>query len=104
MDEKIMRLQNRSIAQTFIMGSGIFLSDCATRRATTDVTYNVMVYGSTSGSVAAAVSAACGGKSVILVEPGQHLGGLTSSGLVLSQCIIARNCGYYQKIDRQNFY
>jgi hypothetical protein len=42
---------------------------------------DVVVYGGTSGGVAAAVSAARAGKSVILIEPGKHLGGLTSGGL-----------------------
>ncbi len=43
--------------------------------------YDVIVYGGTAGGVAAAVQAARMGKTVALVEPGQHLGGLTSGGL-----------------------
>ncbi|MGE3807567.1 MAG: FAD-dependent oxidoreductase, partial [Gemmataceae bacterium] len=46
-----------------------------------DKEYDVVVYGGTSGGVAAAVQAARMGKSVILIEPGKHLGGLTSGGL-----------------------
>ena len=42
---------------------------------------DVVVYGATSGGIAAAVQTARMGKSVILVEPGKHLGGLTSGGL-----------------------
>jgi hypothetical protein len=42
---------------------------------------DVVVYGATSGGIAAAVQTARLGKSVILVEPGKHLGGLTSGGL-----------------------
>ena len=42
---------------------------------------DVCVYGGTSGGVAAAVQAARMGKSVVLVEPGRHLGGMTSGGL-----------------------
>src|SRR6476469_5784357 len=42
---------------------------------------DVVVYGGTSAGVAAAVEAARAGKSVVLVEPGKHLGGLTSGGL-----------------------
>ncbi|MBK8091366.1 MAG: FAD-dependent oxidoreductase [Verrucomicrobiaceae bacterium] len=41
----------------------------------------VCIYGGTSGGVAAAVQVARMGKSVILAEPGQHLGGMTSGGL-----------------------
>jgi hypothetical protein len=43
--------------------------------------YDVVVYGGTSGGIIAAVQAARMGKTVVLVEPGQHLGGLTSGGL-----------------------
>ena len=43
--------------------------------------YDVVVYGGTSGGAAAAVQAARMGKKVVLVEPGRHLGGLTSGGL-----------------------
>ncbi len=43
--------------------------------------YDVVVYGGSSGGVMAAVQAARMGKSVILIEPSKHLGGMTSSGL-----------------------
>jgi len=43
--------------------------------------YDVVVYGGTSGGVVAAVQASRLGKSVCLVEPGKHLGGMTASGL-----------------------
>ncbi len=44
-------------------------------------TYDIVVYGGTSGGVAAAVQAARMGKSVVLIEPSKHIGGLTSGGL-----------------------
>lgn len=43
--------------------------------------YDVIVYGGTSGGVMAAVAAARDGASVLLIEPGNHIGGMTSSGL-----------------------
>ena len=43
--------------------------------------YDVVVYGGTSAGVAAAVQAARMGKTVVVVEPGRHVGGLTSGGL-----------------------
>lgn len=49
--------------------------------AAADERFDVVVYGGTSGGVAAAVQAARMGKSVVLIEPGKHLGGLTSGGL-----------------------
>ncbi len=42
---------------------------------------DVCIYGGTSGGVVAAVQAARMGKSVVLAEPGRHLGGMTSGGL-----------------------
>ncbi len=44
-------------------------------------TYDVVVYGGTCGGVTAAVQAARMGKTAVLVEPSQHLGGLSSGGL-----------------------
>lgn len=41
----------------------------------------VVVYGATSAGVAAAVAAASAGAQTVLVEPGQHVGGMTSGGL-----------------------
>ena len=46
-----------------------------------DVSVDVAVYGGTSGGVAAAVQAARMGKRMVLIEPGRHLGGMTSGGL-----------------------
>jgi len=43
--------------------------------------YDVVVYGGTSGAVIAAVQAKVMGKTVIVVSPDRHLGGLTSGGL-----------------------
>ena len=42
---------------------------------------DVCVFGGTSGGVSAAVQASRMGKTVILAEPGKHLGGMTSGGL-----------------------
>ena len=43
--------------------------------------YDVCIYGGTSAGVIAAYTAAKMGKSVLLIEPGKHLGGLSSGGL-----------------------
>ena len=44
-------------------------------------TVDICIYGGTSAGVIAAYTAKKMGKSVILIEPGNHLGGLTSGGL-----------------------
>src|SRR5688500_20361304 len=43
--------------------------------------HDVVVYGGTSAGIAAAVQAKKMGKSVVVVSPDKHLGGLTSGGL-----------------------
>lgn len=57
------------------------LSYCSSPPAEEAIEYDVLVYGATSAGVIAAYSAAQMGKSVIIVEPTGHLGGLTSGGL-----------------------
>ncbi len=44
-------------------------------------TYDVVVYGGTSAGISAAIQATRMGKSVILLEPGSRVGGLTTGGL-----------------------
>ncbi|MBI5395724.1 MAG: FAD-dependent oxidoreductase [Verrucomicrobia bacterium] len=42
---------------------------------------DIVIYGGTSGGIAAAIAAAREGKSALLLEPSRHLGGLTTGGL-----------------------
>jgi hypothetical protein len=49
--------------------------------AAEEETYDVVVYGGTSGGVAAAVQVRKLGRTVVLIEPSKHLGGLTTGGL-----------------------
>lgn len=50
-------------------------------RKVTEDRYDIIVYGGTSSGVIAAYSAKMEGKKVLLIEPGNHLGGLSSGGL-----------------------
>jgi hypothetical protein len=43
--------------------------------------FDICIYGGTAAGVSAAVAAAKLGRSVLLVEPGRHLGGMSSGGL-----------------------
>ena len=43
--------------------------------------FDLVVYGATAGGVAAGIQATRMGKSAAIIEPSQHIGGLTSSGL-----------------------
>lgn len=43
--------------------------------------HDIVVYGGTASGAAAAIQAARMDKSVVLIEPSTHIGGLTSGGL-----------------------
>ncbi len=43
--------------------------------------YDIVIYGGTSGGIAAAIQAKRMGKSVLLIEPSSRIGGLTTGGL-----------------------
>lgn len=58
----------------------VFLFTCCTSR-TSQPDYDVVVYGGSSGGIAAAIQCARMGKSVVLIEPSRRLGGLTTGGL-----------------------
>lgn len=47
-----------------------------------DDSYDIIVYGGTSGGIIAAIQAARMDKEVLLIEPSSHLGGMTTGGLV----------------------
>ena len=66
--------------QRFFGLVAFLLSSCSWVVAAEPV-YDVVIYGGTSAGVIAAVQAKQLGKSVIIVCPDKHLGGLTSSGL-----------------------
>ncbi|GEO20536.1 xanthan lyase [Cyclobacterium qasimii] len=54
---------------------------CSGSEKAEEKTYDVVVYGATSSGIIAAYTAKTMGKSVLLIEPSQHLGGLTTGGL-----------------------
>ena len=62
----------------------VFSSACASSRGSSAAPprrADVVIYGGTSGGIAAAVQTARMGKTALLIEPTQHLGGLTTGGL-----------------------
>ena len=67
--------------------------------------FDVVVYGATSGGVVAAVQAARMGKTAVLIEPGRHLGGLTSGGLGMTDSGNPAAIGgvsreFYQRVEK----
>ncbi|MDR1676231.1 MAG: FAD-dependent oxidoreductase, partial [Tannerella sp.] len=61
--------------------SSIFLIAVICAAGCSSDRYDVVIYGGTSAAVTAAVQVRKMGKSVIIVSPDRHLGGLTSGGL-----------------------
>jgi hypothetical protein len=61
--------------------TALFISGCQLNTDKKSYKADVIVYGGTSSAVAAAVQVSRMGKTVILVSPDKHLGGLSSSGL-----------------------
>ena len=68
---------------SLVLAGGLLLPSHLTGCNETEqgVEYDIVIYGATSGGIIAAVAAARKGKTVILVEPSSHLGGLTTGGL-----------------------
>src|SRR6187549_3106028 len=58
----------------------LLIASAVLLRAAT-ASYDVVIYGGTSGGVAAAIQTARMGKTAVLIEPTQFLGGLTTGGL-----------------------
>lgn len=70
------------LRSSMVLTGGLLLPRyLAGRRNLREKEYDIVVYGATSAGVIAAVAAARKGRSVILLEPSGHLGGLTTGGL-----------------------
>jgi hypothetical protein len=65
--------------RVIVLVLGLLLVQCAKQDDTIEV--DICVYGGTSSGVIAAYAARLQGKSVILIEPGKRLGGMSSGGL-----------------------
>ena len=67
--------------QFLFLITALFASGCQSQADKQNYKADVIVYGGTSSAVAAAVQVSRMGKTVILVSPDKHLGGLSTSGL-----------------------
>ena len=65
----------------FLLSTLLCCSPLAPLGATEVIEADLCVYGATAGGVAAAVQAARMGKTAVIAEFGNHVGGLTSGGL-----------------------
>ena len=78
---------------------------CLTHPALRAADFDIVIYGGTSAGVVAAVQAAAMGKSVAVLEPGKHLGGLTAGGLGFTDignkaAIGGLSHAFYQRLGR----
>jgi hypothetical protein len=92
-------VKTRSLCLLFAYFSAVLMS------AAREGDYEVVVYGGTSGGVVAAVQAARDARTVVLISPTKHLGGLTTSGLGLTDLGSTSILGgmsrdFYQQIYR----
>jgi hypothetical protein len=70
------------VKSTFLLATFLFLLACTSQPSEqSDSQYDIVVYGGTSGGIAAAIQASRMDKSVVLIEPSTRLGGLTTGGL-----------------------
>ncbi len=78
-----MNLIIRSLKYVLLIyTAGMIVCGCqSSKQAENEFSADVIIYGGTSSAVVAAVEVAQSGKSVIVVSPDKHLGGLTSGGL-----------------------
>src|SRR5215475_1627053 len=75
---KIMRISRHTlIAATAVL---LLFASLALATAAT-YSHDIVIYGATSGGVAAAIAASRSGANVGLVEPGRHVGGMLTGGL-----------------------
>jgi hypothetical protein len=75
---KLLRL---TLLFTIVIFAVISSTQCTISPNSTSEAYDIVVYGGTSSGVAAAVQAKRMGKTVVIVCPDKHLGGLTAGGL-----------------------
>ncbi len=67
---------------SLILSLVVLLTACATSPSEPpENKYDIVIYGGTSGGIAAAIQASRMGKSVVLIEPSDRIGGLTTGGL-----------------------
>jgi hypothetical protein len=79
LDEKMYKAMNRIKTRIGLMLAVLLFTAAA--EADEPRRFDVIVYGGTAGGVIAAVAAGRERKSVLLIEPGKHLGGMVSGGL-----------------------
>ena len=79
----------------------LFVLSLRSPAATNVVESDICVYGGTSGGVSAAVAAARLGESVVLLSLNNHVGGMTASGLGVTDIGPGNDTSYVGGISRE---
>jgi hypothetical protein len=79
--EKMRISRRRFVQTTSLLAAGTFSGTVFAASGTERRKVDVCIYGGTSGGVLAAVTLARLGRSVLLIEPTRHVGGMTTGGL-----------------------
>jgi hypothetical protein len=69
------------LTNSLVFSGGLILPSGYIKSVLTNENYDIVIYGASSAGIIAGVAAARRGRSVIIVEPSSHLGGLTTGGL-----------------------
>ena len=69
------------IKSSLALSAGLILPSGLMKSLFSETEFDIVIYGASSAGIIAAVAAANRGRSVIIVEPSNHLGGLTTGGL-----------------------
>lgn len=90
----------------FLLFGGTVSADTATRAKPPTYSADICIYGGTAAGVIAAYTAAKCGKTVIIVEPGKLIGGMTTGGLGKTDsgnkdAITGFSRQFYQRVARQ---
>jgi hypothetical protein len=99
-----MNLNRRNfLKSTAILSGGLLLPHYLKSCETADTVYDIVIYGATSAGIIAAVKASRIGRSCIIVEPSNRIGGLTTGGLGatdlgIAEAIGGMSRGFYQRL------
>ncbi|QEC52501.1 FAD dependent oxidoreductase [Anseongella ginsenosidimutans] len=66
---------------SYFLALAVFLSVSAFKGGEKPAGYDIVIYGATSGGIAAAIQGSRMGKRILLIAPSQRIGGLTTGGL-----------------------
>ncbi|MBP9902722.1 MAG: FAD-dependent oxidoreductase [Verrucomicrobia bacterium] len=91
----------KSVCRSLSLVLAICLAASAAQTAPNIVESDICVYGGTSGGVVAAVAAARLGKSVVLLTQNNHVGGMTASGLGVTDIGPGNDTSYVGGISRE---